>query len=161
MKNVQQQFEDLYQQHYQMVYTLCLGYMQGSVVKSEDLVQEVFLNVWKALPGFRKEASPKTWIYRITVNTCLLDIRKSKKETTQPVAELPHNIEQDEQPQQFEELYFAISKLEKLDRIIILLVLDEVEYSEIARIVGMKEASVRVRIHRIKHKLNEILTAHG
>ncbi|MGB0521864.1 MAG: RNA polymerase sigma factor [Flammeovirgaceae bacterium] len=161
MKDYERLFEGFYQQYYPMVYMLCLGYMNGNEAKSEDLVQEVFLNIWNALPKFRKEASPKTWIYRITVNTCLLDIRKSKKEQIDAVAEVPTPIKQDETSGQFEELYFAISKLEQLDRMIILLVLDEVEYAEIAGIVGIKEATLRVRIHRIKQKLNKLLKSHG
>jgi RNA polymerase sigma-70 factor (ECF subfamily) len=119
----------------------------------------VFINTWNALPGFRGEASEKTWIYRITINTCLMWIRKEKKNPTTH-SERSHNeptIETDESHEQIEKLYHAIGQLEELDRLLIMMVLDELEYEEISRIVGITENNVRVKVHRIKQRLKTIM----
>src|SRR5436309_12088425 len=73
------QFESFYLEYQPMVLQLCLGYMKGDIDLANDISQEVFMNVWIALPGFKAASSIKTWIYRITVNTCLLYIRNVKK----------------------------------------------------------------------------------
>lgn len=157
-----EQFQRFYNEFQAMVYTLCLGYMKGDKDLAKDLTQEVFIQVWRALPKFRQEASPKTWIYRICVNTCLLHIRKNKKFDTQSIdeqhANMPH---QTELKDKYEELHRAIGALNDVDRIIIMLVLDEMKYEEIAAVTGIKEGNLRVKIHRIKQRLNELMNNHG
>ena len=54
----------------------------------------------------------------------------------------------------------AIGQLENVDRLIIMMVLDELEYEEIARVIGISENNLRVKIHRIKSKLKTLLN-HG
>ena len=65
-------FKGLHEQYYPMVKQLCLGYMKGDTYAAEDITQEVFINIWNGLEKFRSDASYKTWIYRIAINTCLL-----------------------------------------------------------------------------------------
>ena len=55
------------------------------------------------------------------------------------------------------ELYRAIGQLEALDRLIIMLVLEEVEYDEISKITGINPINLRVKIHRIKKKMKTYL----
>ena len=72
-------FENLYEQYKPMVLQLCLGYAKGNMALAKDLTQDVFINVWHALSAFQGKSTYKTWIYRITANTCLTYIKKSKK----------------------------------------------------------------------------------
>ena len=74
-------FETIYREHRPMVYQMCMGFMKGDSDLANDLSQEIFVNVWNGLSRFKGESSYKTWIYRITVNTCLQQIRKTKKQT--------------------------------------------------------------------------------
>lgn len=150
------EFEKLYTQYSGMVLHLCRGFMKGDRDLAYDLVQDVFINVWNALPGYRAEASYKTWIYRITVNTCLLQIRKNKNKLSVP---LPPVAETDSQPAHEPEsmLYQAIGQLDEVDRLMMMMVLDELEYEEIARIMGITENHLRVKIHRIKAKLKTLI----
>jgi RNA polymerase sigma factor (sigma-70 family) len=153
-------FEALYQQYHPMVLQVCLGYVQGDRDQAKDLAQEIFINIWRALPQFRGEAAPKTWIYRITVNTCLMYIRTSRRKEKMAQEAVPHLIQSDgaeEGEAEYQALYQAIGKLPELDRLIIMMVLDELEYDEIARVVGINAVSLRVRIHRIKNKLRKLL----
>lgn len=85
MDQLNHTFENLHSQYFSMVLHLCRGFMKGDRDLAHDLAQDVFINVWNALPGYRAEASYKTWIYRITVNTCLLQIRKDKNKIKVPL----------------------------------------------------------------------------
>ncbi|MBO9659318.1 MAG: sigma-70 family RNA polymerase sigma factor, partial [Chitinophagaceae bacterium] len=72
------QFDSLYGEYYEMVFQLCTGFLKGDREMAADLTQDVFINTWNAFASYRGEASYKTWIYRITVNTCLQYLRKQK-----------------------------------------------------------------------------------
>lgn len=151
-------FKTLHSQYLGMVMNLCRGFMKGDMDKASDLVQDVFVNVWNALPGYRAEASYKTWIYRITVNTCLLQIRKDKNKIKVPLETVLHTAEQSTSTEQADNekiLYRAIGLLDEVERLTIMMVLEEVEYEEIARIMGITENNLRVKIHRIKSKLKD------
>lgn len=160
MNNDQSAFQLLYREHYGMVLTLCRGFMKGDAELADDLAQDVFINVWNALPSYRAEASYKTWIYRITVNTCLLQIRKDKKKTKVPIEAATNTAEPDSEDNQLESeqlLYRAIGKLDKVERLMMMMVLEEMPYEEIAGIMGITENNLRVKIHRIKTKIKSII----
>ncbi|MFH1010578.1 MAG: sigma-70 family RNA polymerase sigma factor [bacterium] len=59
--------------YYKDMVTTMIARMRGSQADVEDLAQEVFLRVWKGLPGFRGEAKLSTWIYRIAINLCIAE----------------------------------------------------------------------------------------
>ena len=160
--SLQQRFETYYNEYQDMVHSLCLGYSKGYRDLTNDLVQETFIKIWGALPKFEERSSPKTWIYRICVNTCLLHIRKHKNKKTESL-ETDHSAiaEEPGQDKNYNELYQAIGQLKELDRIIIMLVLDDLPYAEIAEITGITEGNLRVKISRAKQKLNKILSNHG
>lgn len=160
MSSAESVFQTLHSDYHGMVLTLCRGFMKGDSDLAADLTQDVFINVWNALPGYRAEASYKTWIYRITVNTCLLQIRKDKKRTNVPLETAVHATETDTGNKQVEAeqvLYHAIGKLEEVERLMIMMVLDEVEYEEIANILGITENNLRVKIHRVKTRLKTLI----
>ena len=155
-------FETIYRDHRSMVYQMCLGFMKGDSDMASDLSQEVFINVWNALDRFKGESSYKTWIYRITVNTCLQQIRKTKNKKNISLSESfdvaePINNMQEAHLQ----LYKAIGQLAEVDRLIIIMVLEEAEYDEIAKVMGINETNLRVKIHRIKKRLKELLAYAG
>ena len=81
MKNSRtEHFETIYHQHQPMVLQMCLGFVKGDKDIANDLLQEVFISVWNNLEKFKGASTYKTWIYRITVNTCLQYIKNEKKE---------------------------------------------------------------------------------
>ena len=158
MPNKNELFETLHTDYYGMVNQMCLGFMKGNTDLANDLTQESFINTWRALEKFRGASSYKTWIYRITVNTCLKYIRDNKLKDQTSIDEymqLPADSGNTEQKHQ--ELYHAIGQLGEVDRLIIMMVLDELEYNEIAEVVGINEGNLRVKIHRIKKSLKKIL----
>ncbi|UII21291.1 RNA polymerase sigma factor [Fulvivirga ligni] len=157
---LKEKFQAYFNSYQEMVFSLCLGYSKGDRDLANDLTQETFVKVWAALPKFRSESAPKTWIYRICVNTCLLHIRKERNASKTEVSDVP-SVTDDSTHEDYSHLYSAIGQLKELDRVIILLVLDELEYAEIATIVGISEGNLRVKISRIKKKLNQLLSNHG
>ena len=155
MKNLN--FKNIYEDNYPKVLRLCLGYCNGNEPQAKDLAQEVFIKVWDNLKTFREEASLSTWIYRITVNTCLVHIRNNKKCIFS--SKLPNDIESKLQDSKsnledkFEQLYACINKLNADNKAIILLELEGLQQKEIAEIMGLSHEAIRVRIHRIKNEL--------
>ncbi len=90
MESKEALFERLYGEFRPMVVQLCLGYVKGDAAAAEDIAQEVFVQVWRHLERFRGEASAKTWIYRITVNACLQELRtRSRRPRADATAPLP------------------------------------------------------------------------
>ncbi len=122
---------------------------------AKDITQETFVTVWQKLESFRNESNISTWIFRIATNNCLRQIEKEKR---LPKSELKFEIEDKILPnieRQTAFLYQSIATLSESDRIIISLELEDIKQAEIAKIVGISEANVRVKIHRIKEKLTE------
>lgn len=147
-------FEEIYKTYWQKVFRLCMGYVNDHDW-AKDIAQETFITVWQQLTKFRNESSIGTWVFRIASNHCLRQIEKQNK---MPKSDLPVEIEDVLQPNvesKMELLYKYISGLPETDRIIISLELEDVKQTEIANIMGISEANVRVRIHRIKEKLTQ------
>jgi len=150
-------FNELYKTNSNAVYKLCLGYT-GDTALAHDLLQETFITVWNNLNKFRGDSNWNTWIYRITVNTCLSYLRKKKEITydiSNPIfSNLPEEINYKEQ--EISLLYKSISCLQETDRLIIMLVLEDKPYEEISEIIGISANNLRVKIHRIKKQLTDI-----
>ncbi len=159
-KKNQQLFETVYRQCYPMVLQMCLGFVKGNSDLANDLSQEVFINIWNALDKFEGKSTPKTWVYRITVNTCLQYLRKEKNKTKLPIEKVEQVLIDESKeidPQQNQNLYRAIGQLEELNRLLIMMVLEEQDYDTIAEVLGITPTNVRVKIHRIKKRLKKIL----
>ena len=161
-QNKKQSFEEIYEQNQGMVYQMCLGFVKGDADIASDLSQEVFISVWRNLEKFRGASSYKTWIYRITVNTCLQYVKKESKERTYKTNELENAssiaVESEHKnDEEIMELYNAIGQLKKIDRLIIMMVLENQSYESISEVIGINAINVRVKIHRIKKRLEKIL----
>lgn len=153
-----QVFEELYKSYWQKIFRLCMGYVNDHDL-AQDLAQETFIKVWEQLPKFRNESSIGTWIFRIASNNCLRQIENQNRFTK---AQLPLNLTEEKQDNiepQIQFLYKCIAELPEIDRIIISLELEDIKQAEIASIVGLSEANIRVKIHRIKEKLTQKFTS--
>jgi RNA polymerase sigma-70 factor (ECF subfamily) len=158
MNREKSHFEEVYRTNYPKVIRLCMGYVNGDEALAKDLAQEVFIKVWENLGSFRKESSISTWIYRITVNTCLLELRGKKftggSEQLQNIGATEVEVHSSKE-NQVQQLYNCINKLPKDGKAIILLDLEGLPQKEIADIMGLSHEAVRVRVHRIKNSLTK------
>lgn len=132
----------------------------------EDLFQEIALQLWKSYPTFRNDAKVSTWIYRIALNTTISGLRKKGKSRIafQQLSAIHHNLPENV-PKRIDmewdhELQAAINTLNKFDKSLLMLYLDEKSYKEMAEILEISENSVGVKINRIKKKLKEKLNPH-
>lgn len=153
-------FEEIYKTYWDKIFRLCMGYVNDYNL-AQDLAQETFITVWQKLAQFRKESNIGTWIFRIATNHCLRHIEREKRMTK---TDFPLNLKEEKAKSiepQLEFLYQCISELNEIDRIIISLDLEEVKQSEIAKIVGLSEVNVRVKIHRIKKQLTKKFKENG
>ncbi|MFD0795900.1 RNA polymerase sigma factor [Maribacter chungangensis] len=162
MNSTDKKYKELYKAHYPKVMRLCLGYVAGDEAIAKDLAQDIFIKIWENLDNFRNDSSISTWIYRISVNTCLSRLRTGKKRSrTIAIADVPEILEEHsdaDREKQLVQLYKCIQKLSETNRAIILLVLEGLPQSEISEIIGLKHDAVRTRIHRIKSQLTKCVS---
>ncbi len=151
-----EQFTAIYREYHAKVFRLCKGYFNGEEETANDTVQEIFIKVWQNLDGFRNESTISTWIYRISVNCCLLHARKPSVKKEIRLGELPDMTQEEYNPvaeERLRKMYGCIAQLDDAAKLIILLVLEAAKYPEIAHVMGISEDTLRVRIHRIKKTL--------
>ncbi len=164
-------YEKLYAQHVNRIGRIAKSYL--GVDDVEDVVQEVFIRVYKNIKKFRGDSSLSTWIYRITVNVCK-DMRAKKhrkkeiltsfgleeddeKSFLEPVEE---NKPSDEFLKEIseEEIRKAIEALSQEDRLLITLrEIEDMSYAEIAAVVEKPVGTVKSRLHYAREKLKAIL----
>lgn len=152
------EFTDIIQKHSALINKVCYFYASDQL-PFEDLRQEVYLNIWQALPQFRGESKLSTWLYRIAVNSALMVIRssKTKMETVSMdfgLLNVSSEID-DIQKENLQAMYSIINRLENIEKAIILLWLDEHSYEEIGETLGMNRNTVATKIRRIKEKLSK------
>ena len=123
----------------------------------QDLFQEIVIQIWRSVDGFRGESSVPTWMYRVALNTAIAWMRRENRHQRgkQPLAvveDLLTTAAAAPDPR-VEWLYRQIAQLKDVDRSVALLLLDGFSYKEIAAIVGLTESNVGVKINRIKSAL--------
>lgn len=137
-----------------VIFKVC--YVYASREELEDYYQEVLIQLWRSLPNFRNESKMSTWIYRISLNTCISYVRKNKKVNKVSLIDLDFIDNDIEKKYYIDELYLLINRLNKFEKAIILLWLEERDYEEIASIVGISKNNVAVKLNRIKEKLRRM-----
>jgi RNA polymerase sigma-70 factor, ECF subfamily len=172
----QQAFRLLVEQHQQRIFSTCLGILHNTA-EAEDIVQEVFTEVYQSINRFRKEAKLSTWLYRIAINKSLNQLEKNKRKYTwfsldsffrgrkMEALDLPENESRESDPLEKDEmariLHLAIDSLPQNQRIAFVLgKYDELSYKEIASIMNITLPAVESLIHRAKANLKKALAGY-
>lgn len=159
MKNQQEElFARLVREHKSTIYTVCYMFSQDED-EVNDLFQETLINVWKGMDGFRQESKFSTWVYRVALNTCLMQERKKKREGEKVPLTMSVNLFEDNDDvkiKQVRQLHERISQLALVDRAIVMLWLEGMSYDEIGAIVGITTQNVAVKLFRIKEQLKKM-----
>lgn len=150
-------FLGLVEDHRRVIYKVCACYASAEF-PVVDLFQDVLCNLWRAYPGFRGEASPLTWIYRIALNTCISAVRRQGR---RPKYErLPEWTDYFTEPDSWDDeirwMYALIQRLGTLERALVLLYLEERSYQEMAEITGLTLTNVGTVLCRAKNKLKNM-----
>jgi RNA polymerase sigma factor (sigma-70 family) len=164
--NKEIQFKAAVETNKDRIYRICCCYVRDEVERA-DVFQEVLIHIWEGLDRFEQKSQLSTWIYRIAVNTCLgyvrgqtrrrkvFDERSSIDEETLRDDTSTEAAEEGER--EISRLYDCIDQLLPLEKTLVSLYIEDVSSAEMADIVGISESNVRVKLHRIKKKLKEMI----
>ena len=157
-------YRALVERYQDMVYNLCFKILLDED-EAKDAAQETFIKAYQALGSFRAESKFSTWIYRIASNMALGKARRKKRSA--PLEEA-HYLSSDEQTddqhnnmnqeERSRYLHLALAQLDENDRLLLsLYYLDELSMEETAEISGLDKNTVKVRMHRARKKLYNVL----
>lgn len=159
-------FEAWLSRHGAVLHHVAHGFADGD--DRSDLMQELLLALWRAVPAFRGGAQTSTFVYRVAHNAALT-WRRTRKNYAQRLARFetmaaadaasppPGPAGMDRGTEALGHVYAAIRELPPVDRSLILLHLDGVSYAGIAEIHGLSESNVGARLTRLKQKLTTAL----
>jgi len=135
---------------------------------ADDLVQDVFIKVWKNLINFRKDSQLYTWIYRIATNECITFLKKKRQKNNVPIDDLTEQLSQNLN----EENYFsgdAIQKKlqealltlpEKQKLVFNMKYFDDLKFQEISDILGTSVGALKASYHLAVKKIEHHLISH-
>lgn len=134
----------------------------NTVSDRDDLVQEIAMALWQALPGFRHECSERTFLFRIAHNRAIAHLSRSRSQPATGGDVEVHDPALDPEAglareQQVDRLRRAIHQLPVVYRQAIMLSLEGLGYGEIAEVLGISESNVGVRLTRARQMLRESL----
>ena len=164
METREEKFKAILSDHKDKIYRLCCSYARQEEDR-KDMFQNAMIKIWKNIASFKGDSSVSTWIFRITVNSCIDFKRKEKREKeilcNENISDLNltdknKNIEQNLiTSEKLKILFKFLEKLSFIDKTLMSLYLEDLNYQEIAEIIGISEKNVSVKIYRIKKTLNK------
>ncbi len=156
MEQQEKDFSRMIREQKATIYTVCYMFSKDKE-EIDDLFQEVLVKLWQGYDSFQGKSDLRTWIYRVSLNTCISIDRKKKRRKTQPLLEGVDLFDKnDADNRQTDLLHERIGKLQAFDRAIVLLWLENLSYEEIAQIVGISVKNVSVKLYRIKEQLKQM-----
>ena len=168
-------FELLVTRHTPMMYRVALR-ITGEPADAEDVVQDAWVAAWRALPRYRSEAAPSTWLYRVVTNAALGALRRRRLTVPLDAIEPDAALElADTRPgpesaalssDTASAVHLALSSLEPNQRVaLVLREFEGLSYEEVATVLDTTVAAVRSRLHRgraaLLARLAEHAPAHG
>jgi RNA polymerase sigma-70 factor (ECF subfamily) len=156
-------FEELIELTGRQVYTLAYR-LVGDRHEAEDVAQEAYLRVYRSLKSFRGDARFETWLHRVVANVAINHMRTRGKfgdlmDEPESAVRIPDSVSPEDIPER-EELAAALAELPMPQRIAVVLK-DVYGFStaEIAERLGTTEGAVKLRLHRGRRNLRDVI--HG
>jgi RNA polymerase sigma-70 factor (ECF subfamily) len=148
-------------------FTLALR-LTGNEEDARDVVQDAYIRAFRGIGRFRGDAQFSTWMYRITANTAYSAVKRRRRHRTEPLdamLEEPIELHPDLQPEEAAESSALLDRLavaldELAPKLRVLVVLKDVyglSHEEIAEELGISVAAAKVRLHRGRRKLRDLL----
>ena len=156
-KEKEEKFVRLIEQNKGMMLMICRAYAPTDE-EIDDYFQEVVIRLWQGYDTFRGDAEIATWIYRVTLNACISFVRKnnSKPSTVMLLIDTDYADEDSVDAKNTAKLYRLINCLNRYEKALVLLWLENLSYAEIADIMGLTVSNVSVKLTRIKAKLKSM-----
>ena len=155
MKDNKEEFVNLISEHRGIIHKVCNVYLDAPEDR-QDLFQDIIYQLWKSYPRFKGQSKASTWLYRVALNTAISTVRKKKPISLGAVLDKAETNVAEGRSENHQLLRVLINSLNKVEKSLILLYLDEKSYEEIAGITGMTKSNVSVRLVRIKKKLAKL-----
>ena len=157
MDNKEREFAQIVQENKRRIYTVCYMFSKDAD-EVNDLFQEILVNLWKGLQSYEGDKFIITWVWRVSLNTCINYSKKQKRALEKVPLDVNINLfeDMDEDSMQIRQLYDRINKLGYIDRSIILMWLENLSYDEIGSILGITANNVSVKLVRIREKLKSM-----
>lgn len=157
MDDREREFTRIVLENKRRIYTVCYMFSKDAE-EVNDLFQEILINLWKGLQTFEGEKFIGTWVWRVSLNTCINHSRKKKRNFEKIPLDVNINLFEDidEDSMQIRQLYDRINRLGYIDRSIILMWLENLSYEEIGNILGITANNVSVKLVRIREKLKSM-----
>jgi RNA polymerase sigma factor (sigma-70 family) len=161
-EELERRFDRLLEQNGGALSRLAASYTNSGADR-DDLVQEMALAIWRALPHFRGECSERTFLFRIAHNRAVTYLTRrlaQKAEAVAPmdVADATPNAEAGlAREQQGAQLRRAVRSLPLLYRQVVTLMLEGMEYDEMAQVLGISASNVGARLSRARQMLRELM----
>ena len=157
-------FRALSTEHGPAIRRLARGY-EADEGRQEDLVQDVLVALWRALPAFEGRASIRTWVYRIAHNVAVSHIVKRRRDRLSRSVPLDEALDllvrnaarEAEGRDSVSRLATLVRALRPIDAQVILLYLEGLEHAEIAEVTALSRENVAVKVHRIRAALARAL----
>ncbi len=159
-------FDELVRRTYVDTYTLAVR-LTGNEEDARDVVQETYLRAWKSLKRFRGDAAFTTWLYRITANASFTLVDRRRRRRTSPIEDVPEQIDTRVEARTedlvgatlgLEELAASLDRLSpSLRSLVILKDVYGLSHEEIAEDLGISVSAAKVRLHRGRKRLREML----
>jgi len=169
-------FDEIYFEHYKMVFNLALHYVQN-IEDAEEITQDVFVKVFDNLNTFKKQSSLKTWVYRITINQSLDFIKGKKAQKSNFLSSIfsindsnfkfqPSNFNHPgielEQKEACQKIFEAINQLSDNQKTaLILLKIEDKSQAETAEIMNLNVKALESLFQRAKNNLEILLNKKG
>ena len=156
MENLEQEFARIVKDHKDTIYMVCYMFSKDGQ-EVQVLYQECLINLWKSISSFEGRSNIRTWIWRVSLNTCISMDRKKRRGDALPLEiDIDLYNDTDHETKQIKMLHERINKLGPFDRAIIMLWLENMSYDEIGAIVGISAKNVSIRLFRIKEQLKQM-----
>lgn len=129
---------------------------------SDDVVQEVFLKIWKGLLKFDRRSSLRTWVYRISYNVCVDQLRRNQNQGLVLTYQDELTGSPDTDMAKRDVVQKALGRLGSEHRAVLVLnVMEGLTIAEISAIMGIAQGTVKSRLHHARARIHEFLTAQG
>jgi RNA polymerase sigma-70 factor, ECF subfamily len=163
-------FDELVRRTFVDTFTLARR-LTGNEEDARDVVQDAYLRAWRGIGKFRGEAQFSTWMYRITANAAATHMRKRRRQRAEPIDDTfePVDAHPESQPAQqaesadsLERIGQALDELPpKLRTLVVLKDVYGLPHEAIAEELGISVPAAKVRLHRARRKLRDLLYEEG
>ncbi len=152
-------FLEILSQHERILFKVSNAYCEDAEDR-KDIVQEMIIQLWKSKHRYNPAYKLSTWVYRIALNVAISHYRKTSKHkgTLVDLDENLINIHENhstdhELNHKLEKLHRFIHELDRLNKALMILYLENYSYKEISEMLGISESNVATKVNRIKKKL--------